>query len=260
MKVVYDDMTANIANAEKLLNSIDEPFDIAVLPECFDLGWANPNAVVLANPEIVKNRLCSIAKKKNIYIVAGITERENSKLYNMAILINDSGVIIGKHSKIDILTDVEYMYSVGTSISVFDTIFGKIGIPICADCFIKSIVIPEAMARMGCDMILSPCAWAVDNDFIVNNYTYGETWTVPYKQLARIYKIPVIGVSYVGNVTRGAWDGQFCIGNSIAVNADCEVIALPFGADAECVRIIEFNLYERPPLGTELLRYIDNLK
>ena len=237
MKVVYDEMNANLEHAEELLNGIDEPFDIAVLPECFDLGWANPNAPDLANPKVVTERLCSLAKEKNIHIVAGVTEN----LYNAAVLTDDNGVIIGRHYKINTLTDVEYMFSQGTSISVFDTKLGRIGIPICADCFIKTIYIPESMARMGCDLILSPCSWAVDSDFITNRYVYGDTWIVPYTQIAQTYKIPVIGVSNVGKVTRGVWNGWSCIGNSIVVTADCEVITLPFGEDAEFVKII--NLY-----------------
>ena len=252
-KVTYGDADKNLAAAHALIDSITEKYDIAVLPECFDFGWAHPDAAKLAMPisNFVTDRLCEIAKSKDIHIVAGITELgEDNAPRNTSILIDNNGEIIGKHSKINILTDVEYVYSVGTSISVFDTIFGKIGIPICADN--KALSIPEAMARMGCDLILSPCSWAVSPSFIQDKKVYGGTWLTPYEKIASTYKIPIIGCSNVGKVTCGEWKGYSCIGNSIAVTADCDVITLPFGEDAQCVKVIEVMLYDRPAPGTAL--------
>ncbi|MCL2284862.1 MAG: carbon-nitrogen hydrolase family protein [Firmicutes bacterium] len=252
-KVIYGDAEKNLLAAEALINSFDESYDIALLPECFDFGWAHPSAEKLALPipNFITNRLCEIAKAKGIHIVAGITELgEDSAPRNTAVLIDDDGKILGKHSKINILTEVEYVYSVGTTISVFDTKFGKIGIPICADFF--PLVIADAMARMGCGLILSPCSWAVPQSFIQNKEIYGESWITVYKKIAAAYKIPVIGCSNVGAVTHGEWKGWSCIGNSIVVTADCDVTALPFGEDAECAKVVDVKLYDRPALGTAL--------
>ena len=254
MNVVCGAVAENMANAARMLDSVDKPYDIAVFPECIDYGWANPASVAAAQPipNAVTEYLCAMAKEKNIHIVAGITEKENEKLYNASLLIDSNGKIIGKHRKINILTEVEYIYSVGESISVFDTVFGKIGIPICADNLINSTVIAESMARMGCDFILSPCSWAVNEQFSLTKATYGAEWIEPYTKIASIYKIPVVGVSNVGKVTCGAWEGHRCIGNSIAVTADCDVITLPFGETAECSRVVNLKIYNRPALGTAL--------
>ena len=254
-KVIYGDAEKNLSAAEAMINSIAESFDIAVLPECFDFGWAHPDAAKLAMPipNFVTKRLCEIAKSKDIHVVAGITELGEDKApRNTSILIDNYGKIIGKHSKINILTDVEYVYTVGTSISVFDTKFGKIGIPICADNSLNPPVIADVIARMGCDLILSPCAWAVTQLFIQNKEVYGDGWIVPYKKIATKYKIPVVGCSNVGKVTCGEWEGYSCIGNSIVVAAECDVITLPFGEDAECAQVVEVMLYDRPALGTAL--------
>jgi len=254
MQVIFNEPETNLSKAEKLINRITEDFDIAVLPECFDLGWASPNAKELALPipGMLTERLCAIAKTKNIHIVAGMNENDNGKIHNTAILIDSNGDIIGKHRKINILTEVEPMYSVGTSLAVFDTKFGKIGIPICADNSMPSIALAESLARMGCDLILSPSSWAVPQSFIENNEVYGATWTVPYKKIASTYKIPVVGCSNVGKVTCGVWKGWSCIGNSIVVTADSEVIVLPFGEDAELCQVVSVKLYNRPALGTSL--------
>jgi predicted amidohydrolase len=252
-EVVFGDAERNLSAAETLLNSVTQPYDFALLPECFDFGWADPDAATLARPipNPITQRLSNIAKTKSIHLIAGINELDtNGKPRNTAVLINPNGDIIGRHSKINILTDVEYVYTVGTSLEVFPTPFGNVGIPICADMFVPAI--GDALGRMGCDLILSPCAWAVTQSFIDNKKKYGASWLVPYSKVANIYKIPVIGCSNVGKVTRGEWKDWLCIGNSIIVTAEGEVTMLPFGEDAACARVVEVNLYPRPKLGTAL--------
>ena len=152
------------------------------------------------------------------------------------------------------------MYSVGTSLSVFDTIHGKIGISICADNSMNSTVLAEAMARMGCDLIVSPCSWAVSEEFILNKNIYGESWIKAYEKIVHTYKLPMIGVSNVGKITCGAWEGYKCIGNSIVVSPDCDVIALPFGEAAECCTVVGIKQYDRKKLGTQLAEAVENYR
>ena len=48
------------------------------------------------------------------------------------------------------------MYTSGTSVNVFDTKYGRIGIDICADNHMESIMIGEAMAKNGRQDDLAP--------------------------------------------------------------------------------------------------------
>jgi hypothetical protein len=55
--------------------------------------------------------------------------------------------------------------------------------------------------------------------------------------------MPVIGVSNVGPVVGGEWDGWACVGASLAVGSDGEVILqAPFGEAAEAFVTVEIPL------------------
>lgn len=256
MKVLFSNPEKNLVNTARLVREAKEAgAQICVLPECLDLGWGNPDAAHLAEPipGKISNALCSIAKENGIYLTAGLTERDDDNLYNTALLISDNGVILSKHRKINILTGVEDLYSIGEHISVTQTPLGKIAVDICADNADNSLSIGMTLGRMGADLLLSPCAWAVRPDRNIKTEPYGDEWHKPYKKLSTFFSIPVVGVSNVGDVEKGAWTGWKAIGNSMAYDSDGSLITvLPYGEDAECIRIIEVHLTKKTVTGTAL--------
>ena len=259
MEVVFCQPERNLKRAEKLVKeAVNAGAQICVLPECMDLGWGTPRAAELALPVPgkVSNELCRIAKENKVYLVSGLTEKAENKVYNTALLISDEGEILGKHRKINVLTGVEDVYSIGDRLSVIETKLGKIGIDICADNAVQSLSIGHTLARMGAEIILSPCAWAVLPDRDPIKEPYGNEWHVPYSHLSGIYQIPVIGVSNVGQVTEGSWTGWKAIGNSIAYGRDGKLLkVLPYGEDAECVEVLQVELGEATMCGTALAEY-----
>lgn len=248
-------------NLESIAHYVEEASgkncDIVVLPECSDLGWANPYAREQAEP-IPGNSsdlLCGLAQKRGIHIACGITEREGDALYNSALLIDDKGEILLKYRKINLLTGIEDMYCVGNRVQVADTKFGKIGISICADNLTDSDVIGHVLGRMGCQLLLSPSSWAVPEEFLKSGKAYGEEWKVPYRILSKTYKMPIVGVSNVGEVPFGVWKGWCCIGNSIATDSKGEIVRiLPFGRRAETLEVLELELEKNELQGTALAR------
>lgn len=92
-----------------------------------------------------------IAAENKVFLVAGLTEREQEKIYNTALLISDGGEILYKHRKINVLTGVEDVYAIGDRIGVTETPLGKIGIDICADNSLNSLSIAITLA--GCVQI-----------------------------------------------------------------------------------------------------------
>lgn len=259
MEVVFCQPEKNLKRAEKLVKeAVNAGAQICVLPECMDLGWGTPRAAELAEPipGKVSNELGRIAKENKVYLVSGLTEKAEDKVYNTALLISDEGEILGKHRKINVLTGVEDVYSIGDRLSVIETKLGKIGIDICADNAVQSLSIGHTLARMGAEIILSPCAWAVLPDRDPIKEPYGNEWHVPYSHLTEIYHIPVIGVSNVGQVTEGSWKGWKAIGNSIAYGRDGKLLkVLPYGEEAECVEVLQVELEEATMCGTALAEY-----
>jgi len=58
--------------------------------------------------------------------------------------------------------------------------------------------------------------------------------------------MPVVGVSNVGPVVGGEWDGWACIGASLAVGSDGEVILqAPFGDAAEALHVVDVPLQRK---------------
>lgn len=259
-----EDSSKNKLKIEEYVKKASEKkCDIIVLPECCDFGWANPYASNQAEPipGNTSDFLCELARNEKIHIVCGITEREGKKIYNAAVLVNDEGDILLKHRKINLLTGIEDLYSVGNSVKVVDTRFGKIGISICADNLIESDVIGHVLGRMGCQLLLSPSSWAVSDEFMKAGKKYGKEWTTPYEMLSKMYKMPIVGVSNVGEVPFGAWKGWHCIGNSIATNSKGEIAkVLPFGVEAEVLEIIELELVKNDLQGTALAQNISEWK
>jgi len=217
----------NLARALCMIRKAAErEHDIIVLPECIDIGWTYPDAPVLAR-EIPGERsafLCKAARENSIFIAAGLTERADEKIFNSAVFISPRGDILLKHRKINILDIAQDIYNVGTSLSVVETEVGNIGLDICADNFPDSYALGHTLARMGCDIILSPSSWAIPPDYRSSENPC-QMWEDSYTRLAYLFEIPIIGVSNTGIISAGVWKNYHCIGNSLAVSKEGIIIA-----------------------------------
>lgn len=248
MRVAESDWETNLAHADELLaQACQQPVDFAVLPECFDIGWGNPQAAALAAPVPgrISETLCAFAKKYGIYLISGLTEKDGDRVYNSALFISPAGEILWKHRKINVCYDMTDVYSIGDRLGVVETPFGRIGVDICADNFDNNTAIAHTLARMGARMILSPTSWAVSPDHDNKKTPYGSDWTVPYGKLSRLYQMAIVGVSNVGPITMGSRAGWSSIGNSMAYGPDGRpIVILPFGEDAETVFVAEIPLMD----------------
>lgn len=247
-------VTENLERSKHMINSAaGQGCSIIVLPECHDMGWTCPDAHRLADtiPGSYSDELCNSARDGKIYVVAGITEKYGDRIYNAAVLISPDGEILLKHRKINILTGVEDIYSVGSSLSVADTPLGVIGIDICADNFPASLVFGHSLARMGAQFILSPSAWAVEPEHDNLKDPYGDLWLKSYTKLAALYDITVVGVSNVGWINGGPWKGRKCIGCSLAVGPGGSILAKgPYGESAESLIVINVEPVHNSTKGT----------
>ncbi|MCJ7682215.1 MAG: carbon-nitrogen hydrolase family protein [Candidatus Aminicenantes bacterium] len=233
---------------------------IVVLPECLDCGWTYPESAILAQPVPGESSdvLAKAALKNNIYVVAGLTEKAGERIYNTAVLIADTGDILLKHRKINVLTIAQDIYAIGDRLGVAHTPLGTIGIDICADNFPDTLVLGHSLARMGAQLILAPSAWAVDADHDNNKNPYGGSWMRSHSELARLYDLTVMSVSNVGWINAGVWKGRKCIGCSLAVGPGGNKLAeSPYGETAEHLTVVEVTILPRVVTGTaitEMLR------
>lgn len=256
MPVATGQAQRNIARArEMILEAGNQRCRVVVLPECLDLGWTFPGARDLAQPipGRYSDALGEAAQGAAVYVVAGLTEKSGERVYNSALLISPAGEILLKHRKINELTIAHDIYATGTSLAVAETPLGNIGIGICADNFPNSLALGHALARMGCELLLSPCAWAVDAGHDNSKEPYGDLWLDAYTTLARLYELSIVGVSNVGWLEAGPWAGRKCIGCSLAVGPGGEVLARgPYGEMAESLITVEVPVRKRAATGTAI--------
>lgn len=100
-----------------------------------------------------------MAKEKNIYIIFGMTEKDDScdyKLYNTMVLVGPDGYV-GKYRKVHLPLDELHVYYAGEDFPVYNTAIGKIGMLICYD---KAF--PESareLALNGAEILVMSTAW-----------------------------------------------------------------------------------------------------
>ena len=219
--------------------------DVVVLPECLDLGWTHESARTRATavPGPVTDVFADLAASNGVMLAAGLVEAAGQRLYNSAVLVSAQGEVLLHHRKINELDFALRLYSVGSTLGVAETPVGVVGLTICADNSPSSPALGHALGHMGAQLIVSPSAWAVPPDHDNGTDPYGGMWEESYGAIARAHGMPVIGVSNVGPVVGGEWDGWRCIGCSLAVGPDGEVLAKgTYGEGAEELLVVTVPL------------------
>jgi predicted amidohydrolase len=121
------------------------------------------------------------------------------------------------------------------------------------DNFPNSLALGHSLARMGAQIVLSPSAWAVAPDHDNHKEPYGALWQGAYQTLAELYDLNVVGVSNVGWLRGGPWQGYKCIGCSLAVGPGGEILAQgPYGETAEQLVIVPIKAVEPEAKGTDI--------
>lgn len=105
--------------------------------------------------------ICNACRENGIYASPNVYIEENGKRYDMSLLIDDTGDIIGKQKMVHIAQcenfyEQSYYTPSEEGFSVFDTRFGKIGIVVCFDRHYPESIRTEALR--GAQLILIPTA------------------------------------------------------------------------------------------------------
>ncbi len=245
----------NFERAEKLIAlATQQKCDIVLLPETIDFAWTHPDALKEAQPVPGKfsDVFCALAKKYNLWICVGLTEKAEKCNYNTSLLINRSGVIIGKHRKINLLTVEFPYYEVGSSLNVYETEFGKIGLNICADNYYDSLHIGHTLARMGAQLILAPSSWTVDFSITEAEDPYRDKWVKPLSTLASLYDLVIASATSVGYIVGGPYEGKKMVGCSLCVGKQGIIAQGMMNEFAGELVVAEFSLPMRKEKGTEI--------
>ncbi len=254
MKVAGGRKEENLSRARALIAEASrQGADAALLPEAMDLGWTDDSCRSEAEPlpdGMPCRALAEAAEKHRLLICAGLTERDGANVFNSAVLLGRNGELLCRHRKLNELRIGHPYYAQGDRLNVAHTDLGVIGLMICSDGFAHGHVLSRALGYMGADVILSPCAWAVERDHDNAKAPYGDTWRRAYRPVARDFAIWIAGVSGVGEMPTGPWAGMRCIGCSLVIGPEGEeVVQGPYGVDAEAVLYVDVTPRTRPARG-----------
>ncbi len=158
--------------------------DLVVLPETLTYyGTGLPIAEVAETiPGPSTEYFGQLARENNLYIVAGLVERADHLVYNVAVLVGPDGKVAGKYRKVT-LPDGESNGGVtpGREYPVFQTRFGTLGMMVCYDGFFPEVA--RELTKRGAEVIAWPVwgcnpelarARAVENHVYVVSSTYED--------------------------------------------------------------------------------------
>jgi len=244
----------NLARAEARIDEAAQAgARVILLPEAITLGWTHPSAATAAEgiPDGKScERLIARARRHGVYVCAGLIEKEGSRVFNAGVLIGPDGSLLLHYRKINELEIGHEYYSPGDRLRVVETPVGTLGLMICADAFAPGQVISRTLAMMGAHVILSPCAWAVPAAHDNFREPYGQLWRDNYGPVARDFRIWIAGVSNVGTIDAGPWEGRKCIGCSLLVGPSGQQVLMgPYGDTADTILYAEIEPVPRLAQG-----------
>lgn len=162
--VTFKDVNANLTSLETHVRSeVAHGTQLTVFPECFTTGYCfdsldDAMSVAESVPGPATDRIASICKELNTFVVCGMLEKSGSQLFNTAVLVGPDG-LIGSYRKVHLPhLGVDRFTTPGDRpFEVFEAAGVRIGMLICYDGGF-----PEAsrvLAIQGADIILLPTNW-----------------------------------------------------------------------------------------------------
>lgn len=170
IRVAAISMNGFLGEQEKVLGlmddwckkAADDGVELALFPELLIHGHCTPETWEIAE-EIPSGpstkRVEELAKKYKMHISVGISEKENSLVYNTQILVGPEGYI-GKQRKIHLSRDEVLFYKGGRELPVYDIGKCKVGMIICYDNQFPELA--RILALRGADILLMPHAARVE--------------------------------------------------------------------------------------------------
>ena len=176
IRVACVSMNGFLGEPEKAVNNIEtfcrqaatQGVELILFPELVVHGHNAPNT-----PEIAESvpdgpscqRLAALSQELNMVISAGLSERDEQRVYNTQVLFGPNG-FIGKQRKIHLSRDEKNHYTGGSEIEAFNIGKCTVGTTICYDGQFPEL--PRILTLKGAEILLMPhamreCHWQ-DND------------------------------------------------------------------------------------------------
>jgi N-carbamoylputrescine amidase len=113
--------------------------------------WIQPQ------PDFWMQQVCKLVKILKRTVFLACPERDGSRLYNTVFVIGPTGEILGKHRKINVVSDSLSWSSPGDRVVPIECDGIKVGVLICSDVYTSNIA--RALKFEGAQMLVSPASW-----------------------------------------------------------------------------------------------------
>jgi len=168
--------------------------DLVVLPETltyYGIG-RKPEEVAEPIPGPSTEFFGELARKHNLYVVAGLYEKAGHLVYNVAVLLGPDGSVVGKFRKVTLPTnEVDAGVAPGAEYPVFQTRFGKVGMMVCYDGFFPEVA--RELSNRGAEVIAWP-VWGCNPELAraraAENHVYLVSST--YEDISRNWMISAV--------------------------------------------------------------------
>lgn len=173
-----------------------------------------------------------VAERLGVYVVAGIAERDEDRLFNSAVLIGPSG-LVGTYRKLHLWNEENLFFEPGDQgVPVFHTSLGRISVAICYDGWFPEVY--RVAAMQGADIVCVPTNWVPMPNQPGDSAAMATTLAMA---AAHSNGLVVACANRIGTER-----GQPFIGQSLIVGSDGWPLAGPVSADKEEILYAEINL------------------
>ena len=152
--------------------------DLVVLPETLTYYGTGMKFDQVAEPipGPATDYFGTLAKQHDLYIVAGLVERAEHLIYNVAVLIGPDGKVAGKYRKVCLArSEVSAGIAPGKEYPVFNTRFGKLGMMVCYDGFFPEVA--RELSNRGAEVIAWP-VWGCNPELAAARATENHVYLV----------------------------------------------------------------------------------
>jgi predicted amidohydrolase len=158
-------------NLEKMIRWIEKIYqekavDLIVFPELANTGYIRERNKEFGRDYFKKaekipgpftEALGEAAKKYGVYVISGFCELHPEipgSVYNSAVMISPKGEIVGVHHKLHIPGEENHYFYPGTTVHVYKTQLGNIGMVVCYDAIFPEI--SRVLTLKGAEIICAP--------------------------------------------------------------------------------------------------------
>ena len=129
---------------------------LVVLPEAFATALGLPQCHARANPipGALTEWLSALARREDLYLAAGLLEREGESVFSSAVLVSPEGALLHSYRRMNVYDLEGHFLTPGRECRVVDTPLGRMGLVLGYD-----IQFPETLRMLfaqGVEIILCP--------------------------------------------------------------------------------------------------------